>query len=362
MIDLRTRIRRGAFAMDVELHLHARATGVFGRSGAGKSTLLHALAGLVPADTQRLAIADAVIDDGARRTPVHRRGIAVVFQEHRLFPHHSIERNLRYGERAGPVRFADLIDLLELAPLLARRPAQCSLGECQRVALGRALLTQPRLLLLDEPLSSLDRGLKRQILPFLRRLRHICPAPIIHVSHDLDELLAVTDELLLLDQGRIVAQGSFSALADQPEALALLHDQGLVNVLPATVVGHDDEDGISRLALGGLVDGLLGGLKDSHFSVARCPFAIGTAVELLLRPADLAIACGEPGAISLGGRHPARISAMTTMPGRVMLRLDLGGVDVLAEVAPRSVRALGLHVGANVTALWKVQAAQVRER
>ncbi|MFM2091173.1 MAG: molybdenum transporter ATP-binding protein, partial [Planctomycetota bacterium] len=338
----------------VDLALGAPATGIFGPSGAGKSTLLHALAGLVPAERCELAVDGAVIDGGGRRTPVHRRGVAVVFQDHRLFPHLTLADNLRYGLRPGSVGFAAVVELLDLGPRLQHRPAACSGGERQRAALGRALLSQPRLLLLDEPLASLDRGLKAQILPYLRRLRGLCPAPLIHVSHDLDELLAVTDELVLMEQGGVVAHGPIADLAMRPGVLDRLHDQGLVNALPATVDGHDDDDGISWLRPCAA--------PVLRLAVARCPMPAGAPVELLLRPRDVVLATAIPAGTSLGGSVAGVVDALAAGSGGTMVRLDLGGATLLAEVAPRAVRELGLVPGRPLTALWKTRAAVVRER
>jgi molybdate transport system ATP-binding protein len=347
-------VRRPAFTLAVELALGAPATGIFGPSGAGKSTLLHALAGLVPAERCELAVDDAVIDGGGRRTPVHRRGVAVVFQDHRLFPHLTIADNLRYGLRPGPVGFNAVVELLDLGPRLGQRPAACSGGERQRAALGRALLSQPRLLLLDEPLASLDRGLKRQILPYLRRLRRLCPAPLIHVSHDLDELLAVTDELVLVEAGGVVAQGPVDDLALRPEVLARLHDFGLVNTIPATVDAHAMEDGLSWLR-----PAAAPGLR---LAAARCPQAPGAAVDLLLRPRDLVLADGPVSGLSMGGALDGRIDAVVAAGDRVMVRVAADGLRLLVEVSPQAVRRLALAPGRTVSVLWKTQAAVVRER
>ena len=351
MIHVAVHLARPGFSLEVDLRLAARATGVFGPSGAGKSTFLHAIAGLVRADRQDLTVGDCHLDGEGFRTALHRRQVAVVFQDHRLFPHLDAAANLRFGLCPGPVTFDQVVELLDLAPLLDRRPVALSGGECQRVALGRALLSQPRLLLLDEPLASLDRGRKAAILPYLRRLGRLCPAPIIHVSHDLDELLAVTDELILLRAGRVVAHGRFTDLASRPESLAELHGQGLVNVIPAVVTAHDHEDGITWLTPRG---------SGTTWAVARTEHAVGSEVELLLRPADVVLAHGLPTAVSLGGRCEARITGLVRLPVGVLVQMEADGVPLLAEIGPRALREFGLAPGQRITALWKVQAAVVR--
>lgn len=354
MIELDTVCTRGGFRLELALHLGAAATGVFGPSGAGKSTFLHALAGLVRPERQRLTVAGQVIDDGRRRSRPEHRGVGLVFQDHRLFPHRTVAQNLRYGLRPGPISYDAVVALLGLETLLTRMPTACSGGERQRVALGRALLAQPRLLLLDEPLASLDRGLKRQILPYLRRLRRILPCPLLHVSHDLDELLAVTDELVLLDRGRLVAQGRLADLAARAELLPLLHDLGLVNVLPGQVVSHDPEAGLSLVQVSGA--------SALRCAVAATPLPVGSAVEILLRPSDVVLGRGEPGLVSLSGRAAATVAGITATPQRTLVRLELGAaVPLLAEVSAGAVQRLQLAPGATVLALWKAQAATVRE-
>lgn len=172
-LELVAAVRRGDFRLEVDLLLGSGVTGITGPSGSGKSTLLHALAGLLPAEHLRLVLDGEVVVDTADgiEPPAHRRAVGLVFQDHRLFPHLTVEGNLGFGEGpGGAVDRAEVIELLELGELLGRHPRDCSGGQRQRVALGRALLAGPRLLLLDEPLSSLDRGLKRQVLPFLRRV------------------------------------------------------------------------------------------------------------------------------------------------------------------------------------------------
>jgi molybdate transport system ATP-binding protein len=229
VIEARIRFRRDGFLLAADLGIDARITGIFGHSGAGKSTLLHLVAGLLRPDAGRIAVdGQALFDDRARiDLPAHRRGIGMVFQDGRLFPHYSVEGNLRYGERLATrpgLGFDRVVDLLELRPLLPRSPTRISGGERQRVALGRALLTAPRLLLFDEPLAALDRGLKRQILPFLRQVRDHAGIPMLYVSHDLREILQLTDRLVLLDHGAVAGQGLIADLEADAATAPLLHD------------------------------------------------------------------------------------------------------------------------------------------
>jgi molybdate transport system ATP-binding protein len=231
MIALDLHVRRGAFTLQLTEEIADGITGIVGPSGAGKSTLLAALAGLVEPVRGRIEVAGNRLRDTEARVavPVHLRRIGMVFQEGLLFPHLSGEANLRYGERLLPpaerrVPFARVIELLRLEPLLGRLPSSLSGGERQRLALGRALLASPRLLLLDEPLSAVDRPHRGEILAGLIAVRDELAIPMLYVSHDLGEVLRLTERLLVLDQGRVVAHGDFTTLAQDPAAAELLMD------------------------------------------------------------------------------------------------------------------------------------------
>lgn len=357
MIEVSCRVRRGSFRLDLDTRLGSRATGIFGRSGAGKSSLLHALAGLIPVEDLHLAIdGETVVDTRAGLdSPPHRRRLGMVFQDHRLFPHLSIDANLRFGvvgDRQGP-EVEEVVELLDIGSLLTRRPAQCSGGESQRVAMGRALLSAPRMLLLDEPLTSLDRGLKRQILPYLRRIRDHYDLPILMVSHDLGELLALTDELLLLDRGSLAGQGTLPELAAATETLELLHDCGLVFALPGRVARRD-ADGLAWIRPDGA--------SDRDLACGDCDAEPGDRVEVVLRPEDLVLARPPVDTqLSLTNRLPGHVVSVTRSSARCLVTLDCGlTAPVLAEVTERAVRDLSLTPSQPVVALCKAQAMQVR--
>lgn len=204
--------RLGAFTLTARFETAARGTALFGPSGAGKTTIVNLIAGLVTPDRGRIVLdGETLFDDATRvNVPVHRRGIGYVFQEGRLFPHLTVRQNLRYGRwMRGLPRNADdearIVGLLDLAPLLARRPGKLSGGERQRVAIGRALLMRPRLLLLDEPLASLDAARKGEILPYLERLRDEGGVPMIYVSHQPDEVNRIATTIVRIDAGRVIA-------------------------------------------------------------------------------------------------------------------------------------------------------------
>lgn len=216
MLEVRAKHRLGVFQLDVEL---VAPTGgivaLFGRSGAGKTSLVNMLAGLLRPTEGRIALNGTVLFDSAARIdlPPERRRLGYVFQEARLFPHLDVRGNLLYGFRRVPaaeraIRLEQIVELLDIGPLLRRRPGSLSGGEKQRVAIGRALLANPRLLLMDEPLASLDATRKAEILPFIEQLRDKLRLPIVYVSHDMGEIIRLADTVVLLADGRVTAIGS----------------------------------------------------------------------------------------------------------------------------------------------------------
>jgi molybdate transport system ATP-binding protein len=217
-IDVEKRL--GQFQLTAKFAAAAGATALFGPSGSGKSTIANLIAGLIAPDRGRIALDDTVLFDSASRVdvPPHRRRIGYVFQEGRLFPHLTVRRNLDYGRfMSGITRDEEearrIVALLDIGGLLDRRPGNLSGGERQRVAIGRALLMRPRLLLLDEPLASLDAGRKHEILPYLLRLRDDGKVPMLYVSHQASELRHITTAVVRIEAGRITAQGGLELLA-----------------------------------------------------------------------------------------------------------------------------------------------------
>jgi molybdate transport system ATP-binding protein len=228
MLSVEVEKRIGDFSLAARFETAAGATALFGPSGAGKTTLVNMIAGLVTPDRGRIALDDIVLFDSATRTnlPAHRRRIGYVFQEGRLFPHLSVAQNLDYGRWMSglPADAAEtdrVIALLDIRPLLARRPGKLSGGERQRIAVGRALLMQPRLLLLDEPLASLDARRKADILPYLERLRDEAMVPMVYVSHHADEVRRIATSVVRIEAGRVMAVGGPELLrSDTVDAMA----------------------------------------------------------------------------------------------------------------------------------------------
>ncbi len=226
VVDVEKRL--GAFSLQAKFKTEGGATALFGPSGAGKTSLANMIAGLITPDRGRIVLDDVVLFDSSGRVnvPAHRRRIGYVFQEGRLFPHMTVAANLDYGRRMfgltrDPAEFKRIVDLLDIGHLLDRRPGKLSGGERQRVAVGRALLMRPRLLLLDEPLASLDTARKREILPYLEKLRDEARVPMVYVSHHPGELRRIATSVVRIESGRVTASGG-RELLEAAEADAIL--------------------------------------------------------------------------------------------------------------------------------------------
>lgn len=210
MIEVVAQLKRPNFELNISLQLNQRVTAIFGPSGSGKSTILGVIAGIIKPDSGRIVINNECLFDSRQHinTPIHERRIGLVFQDGRLFPHLNVAQNLSYAMHFVPkeqqqFNMEHIVQLLEIGPLLLQRPHQLSGGEKQRVALGRALLSSPRLLMLDEPLASLDDRLKNQILPFLKLIADEINIPMIYISHSKKEIMQITSNLIHILNGRI---------------------------------------------------------------------------------------------------------------------------------------------------------------
>ncbi len=339
------------FALDLAFDAGPGVTALFGRSGAGKTTVVNAVAGLLRPDRARITLDGQPLTETARGIflPPHQRRIGYVFQDARLFPHLSVRGNLDYGRRfapravrPGPARVTEIVDLLGIGALLDRRPGALSGGEKQRVALGRAILSGPRLLLMDEPLAALDEARKAEILPYLERLRDGLGLPILYVSHALAEITRLASTVVLLEGGRVAAAGpAAEVLSDPASGAALGRETG---ALLTARVGAQDGDGLARL------DTVAGPLW-----VARPDLPVGARVRLRIVAQDVMLAVAPPRGISALNVLAGRIDRIETMPdGSVLVRLDLGGdAAILSRITARSRAALGLEPGARVHAVLK---------
>lgn len=346
------RVTRGGFALDASFTVDGQgACALFGPSGAGKTTLLRCLAGLEPDARGRLVVGgetwqDDALGAGAFRPP-WKRPVGYVFQEAGLFAHLDVLGNLRFGERRVPpsarrIRRDDVVDWLGIGPLLRRRVASLSGGERQRVAIGRALLTSPRLLLMDEPLSALDLGARARILPHLAALPRQFGIPVIYVSHALSEVARLCDALVWLDAGRVRAVGPLDALL--AEVGAATDDDDLAVVLhDGRVARHHTDDALTELEFAG-----------ARLFVRPLDAAPGERVDIVVQARDVSVALQAGERSSILNEFPARLVALHEARGDVVLRLDvLGGRLLLARITKRSVRLLGLRPGMDLVARVK---------
>ncbi|MDL0431088.1 molybdenum ABC transporter ATP-binding protein [Marinobacter sp. TBZ242] len=332
------------FRMQVDLQLPGNGvTALFGHSGCGKTTLLRCIAGL-QACSGRLSVNGDVWQDHNVSLPVHKRPLAYVFQETSLFPHLSVKGNLDFGYRRTPatqrrIHPQQVIDWLRLSRLLDRMPERLSGGERQRVAIARALLTSPRLLLMDEPLSALDQASKRDILPYLETLRDTLDIPIVYVSHSAAEVARLADHIVMMDQGRVVAQGGLQETLARPDQPFALEEDAAV-IVPAVIRERDLQWHLCRAEFEG---GSLW-LRDDHQPEP------GTRVRLQILARDVSIALAANQDQSIQNLLPARVMDMSAeqRPGMTTVSLQAGETSFLARITSRSAHQLGLGPGMEV--------------
>jgi molybdate transport system ATP-binding protein len=341
LIELRLDLPLAGAPLSLDVRLASALTAIMGPSGAGKTSLLEAVAGLRPAARGRVAVAGAVLMDSARAVvlPPERRRVGYVPQDAGLFPHLTAHDNVRFGARGDEGRVTQAIDTLEIRDLLGRRPASLSGGEKQRVSLARALATDPRVLLLDEPLASVDVGLRERILPYLRRIRDEWRVPILYVTHNVGEALALAGEVLLLKGGRVEGQGPALSLLSTP-GLARAAEAGLDNLWAARVLAHDPPAGITRLVTDG-------GLEVAVTLDERHP--VDERVTLVLRAEDVLVCLEAPVGMSARNVYEAQVERVESTGADVTLRCGVGASEtLLARVTRQAVAALDLQAGRRV--------------
>lgn len=350
MIEVDIRRRIGDIGIDARFSAPAGGIiALFGRSGAGKTSIINMLAGLDRPDEGRIVVGGVPLFDSAKGidVPPEKRRLGYVFQEDRLFPHMSVRRNLTYGmkRKSGEIDFGQIVRLLDLEALLHRVPATLSGGEKQRVAIGRALLASPRLLLMDEPLASLDGPRKAEILPFIEQLRDEFEIPIVYVTHAVEELVRLADTLVIVSDGAVAAVGAVEALMSRLDLRPLTGRYEAGAVLTVSVESHDVESAVSYLAF-----------DDMRLTVPMADLPIGQELRVRIRARD----------VSLALRPPEDISILNAFPGVVTEIGDRrdGQVDVLVDIGPTlwarvtrlAATRLGLAPGRRVYALVKAVA------
>ncbi len=353
-LDVRVRGQVGRLSLDIAFTGGGGVTALFGRSGAGKTTIVNMIAGLRRPASGRIAVDGRVLFDAAAGVdlPAHRRRIGYVFQDARLFPHLSVAANLRYGRprTASAAGFDRLVDLLGLAPLLDRRPRALSGGEKQRVAIGRALAAEPDALLMDEPLASLDLAHKAEILPYLETLAAEGGIPILYVSHAVDEVLRLADQMVLLSDGRVAAAGPVDEVFGRSDLLPVVGRFEAGAVLETTVGDHDRAASLTRLDFDG-----------GSMIVPRVDAAPGAGIRVRVRARDVALATVRPTGISIRNILPGRVVALTPGdPPFVAVEIAVGETHLIASVTGAAVAELGLAPGTDVFVLVKSLAIERR--
>ncbi|GAJ95751.1 molybdenum ABC transporter ATP-binding protein [Rhizobium rhizogenes] len=352
-VDIRHRL--GAFSLDTAFTTDGGVTALFGRSGSGKTSMIRIIAGLIRPDHGRVSLDGDVLADSDKRLfiPRHRRRFGYVFQEARLFPHLSVRQNLNYGRWFAPKNergesFDGVIDLLGIEALLDRRPGKLSGGEKQRVAIGRALLSSPRLLLMDEPLAALDEARKAEILPYLERLRDETKVPIIYVSHSIAEVARLANRVVVMRDGKVEAMGPaveiFSELSG-PQA----SDRREAGVLLEGRVEHIDRQ--HRLTIVAL--------KAAKLFVPGEATGIGKTVRVHIPARDVMLATGRPEGLSALNILDGCILGMgAAADGTVEVKVDCGGDIVLARITQFSGERMDLRVGLPIHAVIKTVALE----
>lgn len=340
--------RYTAFTLECAVTFRAPVTSIFGPSGHGKTTLLNCIAGLARPDDGVITVLGTTVFSAADRTrvPPEKRRFGYVFQDAALFPNMNVRKNVLYGYNLTPPALRDanpdqLFDLFDLEELLDRRVDTLSGGERQRVALARALASSPRLLLLDEPLASIDAAFKGVIIRYLKRVRDDLGTPMIYVSHSVSEVAALAEDMLVLSKGRPVAQGPPSEVLVQPGVGAMTDYGTLENLLDATVVDLAPEQGLTTVDVGGV-----------KLAAPYADASAGDLVTVSIRAGDIILTLDVPSRISAQNILPGTITELHVHGPRVLARVDVG-VELVVELTPRAVTDLALHPGSPVYLIVK---------
>ncbi|KRA03933.1 molybdenum ABC transporter ATP-binding protein [Rhizobium sp. Root564] len=348
-LSFSARHRLGTFTLDAAFSADKGVTALFGRSGSGKTSVMRIIAGLVKPDEGRIELDGAVLADRQKRifTPAHKRRFGYVFQEARLFPHLSVEQNLHYGRwfsGAGSDATASthVIEMLGIGALLQRRPEKLSGGEKQRVAIGRALLSSPRLLLMDEPLAALDEARKAEIIPYLERLRDETTIPILYVSHSVSEVSRLADQVVVMKDGRIDAAGPASDILSQPAFSTYLERREAGSILSGTVEAFDTAHRLATVRLG-----------QTALQVPAQSAEAGKAVRVHIPARDVMLATVRPEGLSALNILEGHVTGIALGDGMALVQVACSGTLIQSRVTGLSIERLSLEAGSPVFAIVK---------
>ncbi len=349
-LSFNARHRLGAFTLDAAFTADKGVTALFGRSGSGKTSVMRIIAGLTTPDEGRIELDGRVLADRQKRifTPAHKRRFGYVFQEARLFPHLSVEQNLHYGRwfsgtGADAAASARVVEMLGIGALLKRRPEKLSGGEKQRVAIGRALLSSPRLLLMDEPLAALDEARKAEIIPYLERLRDETTIPILYVSHSVSEVSRLADQVVVMKDGRIDATGPASDILSQPAFSTHLERREAGSILSGRVEGFDAAHRLATVRLG-----------QTTLQVPARSAEPGKAVRAHIPARDVMLATVRPVGLSALNILEGRVAGIAlSEDGMALVQVECSGTIIQSRVTSLSIERLSLKAGSAVFAIVK---------
>ena len=335
--------------LDIDTVIPAHGvTAIFGHSGSGKTSLLRCIAGLEKAHNGRLMVNQDCWQDDNYFLPTHKRSIGYVFQEASLFPHLNAQKNLDYAikrsdKKVSPDFYQRVIEVMAIEDILTRYPSQLSGGERQRIAIARALLIQPSLLLMDEPLAALDHQRKQEILPYLERLQQSFDIPILYVSHSMDEVARLADHIVVLDQGQVIAEGALTEVFSRIDLPQRLEDESGV-ILHGKVVEHDEQWQLMRVAF-----------AESHIWIPNSSENIDQDVRIRILAKDVSLSLSNHHDTSIVNRIPATVVDIKSDQDNAMslVRLAMGTEFLVAKMTQKSVHHLGLKNGMEVWAQIK---------
>jgi len=348
-LSFSARHRLGSFTLDAAFTADKGVTALFGRSGSGKTSVMRIIAGLTKPDEGRIELDGTVLADRQKRifTPAHKRRFGYVFQEARLFPHLSVEQNLHYGRwfsggGSDAATTSHVIEMLGIGALLQRRPEKLSGGEKQRVAIGRALLSSPRLLLMDEPLAALDEARKAEIIPYLERLRDETTIPILYVSHSVSEVSRLADQVVVMKDGRIDTAGPASDILSQPAFSTYLERREAGSILSGTVEAFDAAHRLATVRLG-----------QTALQVPAQSAEPGKAVRVHIPARDVMLATVRPEGLSALNILEGHVAGIAFADGMALVQVACSGTLIQSRVTSLSIERLSLKAGSPVFAIVK---------
>lgn len=352
MLIIRSKIKRDLFDIDIDVVFDSGITGVFGPSGSGKTSILKVIAGLDKPEQGDIVLKDKWIFSSRKQRflPIHKRRIGYMFQEGMLFPHLSVKKNLEFSpfsKETTSVQREKIMQVLEIEDLLLKKPDKLSGGEKQRVALGRALMSNPQILLMDEPFSSLDGSLRDTIIPYIRLVNEILKIPVIIVSHELSDLLKLTNKLLLLNRGKVVGYDYYTELIKNRSCVELLKGNGMLNVIKSSVFAHHNKNGLILLNAGSADKVIVIAMEQGEEN-----HRIGERVKIFLRPEDISLSLQFIKNVSFRNRIQGTVTDIFQTENKTICLVDVG-FPLLVAITYASLILLNIQVGSQVWCMFK---------